>query len=130
MDARYEKVRIEKRVLSQGVLIIIGIGKDGYREILTVEIANTETKESRGRVFKQLKQRGLTGVKLVVSDDHEGLRAAVNRYFQGGELAEMSGPFLSQSPRLYTEKGQRKGWQRDSEHLREPRPLLCLCQSG
>lgn len=83
VDARYEKVRIEKRVLSQGVLIIIGIGKDGYREILTVEIANTETKESWGRVFKQLKQRGLAGVKLVVSDDHEGLRAAVNRYFQG-----------------------------------------------
>lgn len=46
VDARYEKVRIERQVLSQGVLMIIGIGEEGYREILTVEIANTETKES------------------------------------------------------------------------------------
>jgi len=64
------------------VLIIIGIGEDGYREILTVDIANTETKESWGRVFRQLKERGLKGVKLVVSDDHEGIRGAVDRYFQ------------------------------------------------
>ena len=83
VDARYEKVRIERQVLSQGVLIIIGIGEDGYRGILTVDIANTETKESWGRVFRQLKERGLKGVKLVVSDDHEGIRGAVDRYFQG-----------------------------------------------
>lgn len=83
VDARYEKVRIQKRVLSQGVLIIIGIGEDGYREILTVEIANTETKDSWGRVFRKLRERGLRGVRLVVSDDHEGLRWAIGRYFQG-----------------------------------------------
>lgn len=63
--------------------MIIGIGEEGYREILTVEIANTETKESWGRVFRQLKQRGLRGVRVVVSDDHEGLRWALSRYFQG-----------------------------------------------
>ena len=63
--------------------MIIGIGEEGYREILTVEIANTETKESWGRVFRQLKQRGLRGVQVVVSDDHEGLRWALSRYFQG-----------------------------------------------
>ena len=83
VDARYEKVRIEKQVLSQGVLIIVGIGKDGHREILTMEIANTETKESWGRVFRSLKERGLKGVRLVVSDDHQGLRWAIGRYFQG-----------------------------------------------
>ena len=83
VDARYEKVRIEKQVLSQGVLIITGIGEDGYREILTVDIAQTETEESWGRVFRDLKERGLKGVRLVVSDNHKGLRRAVERHFQG-----------------------------------------------
>jgi transposase-like protein len=83
VDALYEKIRMHHKVTSQAVLIIIGVGEDGYREILGVEIANTETKESWERVFRNLKRRGLKGVKLVVSDDHEGLRQAVERYFQG-----------------------------------------------
>ena len=60
-----------------------GVGEDGYREILSVDMANTETKESWSRVFRDLKERGLAGVKLVVSDDHEGLYQALTRYFQG-----------------------------------------------
>ena len=83
MDALYEKIRIHHKVTSQAVLIIIGIGEDGYREILSVDIADTETRESWKRVFRSLKRRGLRGVKLVVSDDHEGLRQAVERHFQG-----------------------------------------------
>lgn len=85
IDARYEKVRIGKRVISQGVLIVLGIDEDGRREILTVEVANTETEESYSRVFRNLKERGLKGVRLVISDDHEGLRSAIDRYFQGAE---------------------------------------------
>ncbi|MEA3485443.1 MAG: transposase, partial [Candidatus Aerophobetes bacterium] len=85
IDARYEKVRIGKRVISQGVLIVLGIDEDGKREILTVEVANTETEESYSQVFLNLKQRGLKGVRLITSDDHEGLRSAISRYFQGVE---------------------------------------------
>ena len=48
-DALYEKVRTHHRVVSKEVLIIIGIGEDGYREVLSVDIANTETKKSRQR---------------------------------------------------------------------------------
>jgi putative transposase len=83
VDALYEKVRMHHKVISKGILIIIGIGEDGYREILSVEIANTETKEAWERVFKSLKRRGLKGVRLITSDDHQGLRAAIERYFQG-----------------------------------------------
>ena len=61
VDARYEKVRIQKRVLSQGVLIIIGIGEDGYREILTVEIANTETKSPGEEYSENLGKEVLEG---------------------------------------------------------------------
>jgi len=82
-DALYEKIRIQNKVVSQGVLIVVGVGEDGYREILAVDIANTETKESWSRTFRYLKERGLKGVKLVVSDDHKGLREAITRYFQG-----------------------------------------------
>jgi len=85
IDARYEKVRIGKRVISQRVLIVLGIDEDGRREILTVEVANTETEESYSRVFRNLKERGLKGVRLVISDDYEGLRFAIDRYFQGAE---------------------------------------------
>jgi len=69
-------------VVSKGILIIIGIGEDGYREVLSVDVANTETKKSWERVFRPLKRRGLRGVKLITSFDHEGLRQAVERHFQ------------------------------------------------
>jgi putative transposase len=83
VDARYEKVRIDGRVVSQGVLIVSGLRDDGYREILAVEVADTESESTYQELFRSLKRRGLSGVELVVSDDHEGLKAAVARHFQG-----------------------------------------------
>src|SRR5919107_785781 len=83
VDARYEKVRIDGRVVSQGVLIVSGLRDDGYREILAVEVADTESESTYQELFRSLKRRGLSGVELVLSDDHEGLKAAVARHFQG-----------------------------------------------
>ncbi len=83
VDARYEDVRSDGRIVSQGVLIVSGIREDGKREILSVEVADTESEASYQECFRQLKARGLTGVELVSSDDHRGLVAAVKRYFQG-----------------------------------------------
>jgi putative transposase len=83
VDARYEKVRVDTRVVSQGVLIVSGVRDDGYREILAVEVADTESEATYQELFRSLKRRGLSGVELVVSDDHEGLKAAVSRHFQG-----------------------------------------------
>lgn len=83
VDARYEKVRINHRVVSQGVLIVVGINKEGRREILSVEIADTENVATYSNLFRRLKERGLAGVLLVVSDDHEGIKAATSRFFQG-----------------------------------------------
>jgi transposase-like protein len=53
------------------------------REILGVEVADTESEASYHELFRSLKARGLRGVELVVSDGHEGLKAAVSRHFQG-----------------------------------------------
>jgi putative transposase len=83
VDARYEKVRIDGRVVSQGVLIVSAVREDGMREILGVEVADTESEATYQELFRSLKRRGLSGVELVVSDDHEGLKAAVSRHFQG-----------------------------------------------
>jgi putative transposase len=83
VDARYEKVRRGGRVISQGILIAMGINSCGMREILAVEIADTENETTWSDLFRDLKKRGLEGVELVTSDAHEGIRAAVARHFQG-----------------------------------------------
>jgi putative transposase len=83
VDARYEKVRVDGRVVSQGVLLVSGVRDDGFREILGVEVADTESEATYQELFRSLKERGLSGVELVVSDDHGGLKAAIARNFQG-----------------------------------------------
>ena len=74
VDARYEKVRESGSIRSQAVLIAIGIDWDGRRQVLGVEMANRESASSWKEFLLTLKQRGLKGVELVVSDDHAGLK--------------------------------------------------------
>lgn len=83
VDARYEHVRVEGQVVSQGVLVVAGVREDGRREILAVEVADTESAATYEALFRRLKGRGLHGVRLVTSDDHAGLQAAIARHFQG-----------------------------------------------
>ncbi len=83
VDARYEKVRVDHRVVSQGVLVASAIREDGIREILGVAVADTESEATYHELFRSLRSRGLSGVELVISDDHSGLKAAVLRQFQG-----------------------------------------------
>jgi transposase-like protein len=83
VDARYEKARMGGQIVSQGVLMVSAVRDDGMREILAVEVADTESEATYQELFRSLKRRGLSGVELVVSDDHEGLKAAVGRHFQG-----------------------------------------------
>ena len=81
-DARYEKVRRGGSVVSQGVLVAIGISAAGYREVLGCWVAESESEASWGAVFSELKERGLRGVSYVVSDDHAGMVKAIERHFQ------------------------------------------------
>ena len=83
VDANYKDVRVGGRVVSQGVLIVSAVGGGGKREILAVEVADTESESTYNELFSDLKARGLSGVLLVVSDDHLGLKAAAKRHFQG-----------------------------------------------
>ena len=77
LDARYEKVREAGVVMSQAVLIAVGIDWDGRRQSLAVEMANRESRSAWKDFLVGLKQRGLKGVEFVVSDDHAGLVQAI-----------------------------------------------------
>lgn len=77
LDARYEKVREGGVIRSQAVLVAVGIGADGRRSVLGVELANRESQSSWRQFLEGLRQRGLRGVEFVVSDDHAGLKKAI-----------------------------------------------------
>jgi putative transposase len=77
LDARYEKVREDGSVRSQAVLIAIGINWEGRRSVLAVELASRESASSWKELLMSLRQRSLHGVEFVVSDDHAGLRRAI-----------------------------------------------------
>ena len=83
IDARYEKVRLDGRVVSQAVLVAVGFTSEGKREILDWRVGDSESEETWGEVFRQLKDRGLKGLKLLTSDAHKGIVAAMRRHFQG-----------------------------------------------
>jgi putative transposase len=77
LDARYEKVREDGTVRSQAVLMAIGIDWEGRRNVLAVELAERESTSSWKGLRVVLRERGLHGVQLVVSDDHRGLKRAL-----------------------------------------------------
>ena len=75
--ARYERVRDSGVIAHQAVLIAIGINWEGKRQVLAVEMANRESQSSWKDFLLRLKERGLSGVEFVVSDDHAGLKKAI-----------------------------------------------------
>lgn len=83
VDALYLKVREDGRVRSRGVMLGIGVNTDGQREVLGLMLGDTESEESWTEFFSWLKQRGLRGVDLIVSDDHGGLVRSIRQQLQG-----------------------------------------------
>lgn len=82
LDAMYIKVR-EPRVVSRAVLIAIGVNEDGEREVLGVQVAEKEMESSWRAFLRDLVNRGLRGVQLVISDAHEGLKKAIPAVING-----------------------------------------------
>jgi transposase-like protein len=79
LDATYVKVRHNGRVVSVAVVLAIGVNADGRREVLGMDIGLSEAEAFWIEFLRKLRRRGLNGVKLVVSDAHEGLKAAVTK---------------------------------------------------
>jgi len=83
VDASYFKVRTNSRYVTKAFLIVTGIRDDGYREILGARIADGEDELFWSGLFQDLADRGLSGVKLVISDGHKGIQKAVEKSFLG-----------------------------------------------
>src|SRR3954471_11633426 len=81
IDATYVKVRESGRIVSVAVIVAVGVNSDGRREILGLDIGPSEAETFWTAFLRKLRQRGLRGVKLVVSDAHEGIKAAVSGIF-------------------------------------------------
>lgn len=112
VDARYERVRQGGRITSQGVLLMVGISAGGQRDIIGVTLANTESEPSWTEALRELIRRGLHGVQLVVSDDHEGLVAAIRRCFQGPVLWQRCQKhFLDNVLALVSKRDRHELWQ-------------------
>ena len=76
-------------IRSQAVLIAIGINWEGRRQVLAVELANRESSSSWKEFLRRLKERGLSGVEFVVSDDHEGLKKAVIKDLLSSRMSKL-----------------------------------------
>lgn len=83
LDATYSKARVGRRVVSQAIVVAVGVTADGRREILGFEVGETESQPFWTTFLRSLKARGLGGVKLVISDAHTGLIAAIQTVFAG-----------------------------------------------
>jgi putative transposase len=82
-DARYEKVRQAGRVISKAVAIAVGISEDGKREVIGSWVINSESFAEWDACIQELRDRGLHGVRYVVSDQNKGLKSAIEKRFQG-----------------------------------------------
>ena len=83
VDATYFKVRKDAQYKTRALLIIVGIRDDGLREILGASIAESEDSGYWSTLFRSLKDRGLEGVEMVISDAHKGIQKAVESSFLG-----------------------------------------------
>ena len=83
VDATYCKARVGRQVVSQAIVVAVGVAADGRREVLCFDVGDTESEPFWTDFFRSLKARGLSGVRLVVSDAHSGLVAAIGTCFQG-----------------------------------------------
>src|SRR5215210_1023760 len=77
LDATYLRVRWGASVTNLALLACVGVDEEGFREVLAVEVAGSEKGAAYASLLRGLLDRGLSGVRLVVSDDHEGIKAAV-----------------------------------------------------
>ena len=87
LDATYLKVRCGPRVRNMALLACVGVDEEGFREVLAIEVAGSEKGVAYASLLRDLNliDRGLKGVRLVVSDDHEGIKSGVAAELPGAE---------------------------------------------
>jgi putative transposase len=142
LDATYLKVRRGGRIVSTAVAIAIGVNGDGRREVLGLDICPSEAATFWDEFLRKLARRGLRGVKLIISDAHEGLKAATAKvlgatwqrcrvHFMRNALAHASkngrrvvSAFIAAAFAQTTPEAARKQWRNVADQLRAKLPKL------
>jgi putative transposase len=83
LDATYCKTRVGHRIVSQAIVVAVGVAADGRREVLGFDVGDSENEAFWTEFLRGLRTRGLDGVRLVMSDAHTGLKKAIGTVFQG-----------------------------------------------
>ncbi len=123
LDATYVKVRDAGRIVSVAVTLAVAVNTDGRREVLGLAIGASEAETFWVDFLRKLKRRGLAGVKLVISDAHEGIKSAVARVFRTtwrctavhakpAEILSFSGPISGRRdchPKAYWRRDRNPG---------------------
>lgn len=130
VDARYEKARVDHRIVDVAVLVAIGVDEEGYRHVLGVDVAMGETTSTWSDFLGGLIKRGLEGVRLVVADAHAGLAEARKKHLSGVPWQRCQRHFLmnalERAPKALEEElhqALRAVWD-DSDTLDEAREQL------
>jgi len=98
LDATCVKVRRNHGIVSVAVIMAVGVNADGRREVLGMDIGASEAETFWTEFLRKLRRRGLRGVKLVISDAHEGIKAAVAK-LMNASWQRCRGPYHAQRPR-------------------------------
>ena len=109
LDAFYVKVREGGRTISKAVLVATAVAVTGEREIVGVAVASGQMESCWRAFLEELVKRGLSGVQLVISDAHSGLRGAIARVFVGATWQRCSVHFLRNALVVLSKSTQRLG---------------------
>jgi transposase-like protein len=142
IDATYLKVHRDGRVVSAAAIVAIGVNREGRREVLGLDIGPSEAATFWTDFLRKLVRRGLNGVELVISDAHEGIKAAISRVLSTSwqrcrvhamrdlqACASKSGrrmiaAFIATAFAQETPEAARREWRRVSDQLRDRLPKL------
>ena len=106
IDATYFKIRENGRYGNKALYVCIGIDSDGRREILSCKLCDSETEMEWESFFDDLKERGLKGIELVISDGHKGIQESVTRSFLGAAWQYCHVHFMRNLMKLIPKKKQ------------------------
>jgi putative transposase len=106
LDATFVKARQEQRVVSLAVVIAIGVNASGQREVLGLDVGPSEDGAFWTQFLRSLVARGLSGVKLVTSDAHEGLKSAIAAVLQGASWDRCRTHFMRNALALVPKSAQ------------------------
>ena len=124
-DATYVKARVNGRVVSRAVVVATGVTATGEREVLGVEVGDSEDGAFWTGFLRSLRARGLSGVQLVISDHHLGLKSAIAAVFVGSSWQCLPGALDEKRPGPSPEGLRRDGRRVDPHHLRSARRYPC-----